>query len=178
MYRFALLLVVSLGLVACANNDKKISSWEVNDVYQSTIATPNGSGGKTYVGPSINTMDESNTYEMFNLRSEQSPQGAQTYELQVHLTYYSQIRNYDAANLENVPASTFKVISREAGLCEARGCMFKELLSIKLTDAFLKDHIKNGFQLDISSKSGISTVLFVPPQYLKGYLKAVDGTAY
>jgi hypothetical protein len=38
--------------------------------------------------------------------------------------------------------------------------------------------MKNGFQLDISSKSGISTVLFVPPQYIKGYLKAVDGTAY
>ena len=123
-------------------------------------------------------MDQSNTYEMFNLRSEQLSQGIKTYELQVHLTYFSQMRNYDAANLENVPASTFKVISREAGLCEARGCMFKELLSIKLTDAFLKDHMKNGFQLDISSKSGISTVLFVPPQYIKGYLKAVDGTAY
>ncbi len=62
MYRFAVLLVVSLGLIACANNDKKVSAWEVNDVYQSTIATPNASGGKTYVGPSINSMDEDNTY--------------------------------------------------------------------------------------------------------------------
>ena len=178
MYRFALLLAISLGLIACANNDKKISSWEVNDVYQSTIATPNGSGGKTYVGPSINTMDESNTYEMFNLRSDISPAGAKTYELQVHLTYFMQMRNYDSATLLNGPVSTFKVISREAGLCEARGCIFKELLSIQLTDAFLKERIKDGFQLNLSSKAGISTVVYVPPQYLKGYLKAVDGTNY
>ncbi len=178
MYRFALLLAVSLGLVACANNDKKISSWEVNDVYQSTIATPNSSGGKTYVGPSINTMDESNTYEMFNLRSEQSTNGAKTYELQVHLTYYTQMRNYDSASLLNGPATSFKVISREAGLCESRGCMFKELLSVKLSDEFLKQNMKEGFQLTVSSKAGVSTVVYIPPQYIKGYLKAVDGTAY
>lgn len=178
MYRYALLLVVSLGLVACANNDKKISSWEVNDVYQSTIATPNNSGGKTYIGPSINTMDEANTYEMFNLRSEQSSTGTKTYELQIHLTYYTQMRNYDSASLINGPVSSFKVISREAGLCEARGCLFKELVSIKLTDAFLKENIKEGFQLSLSSKAGVSTVIYIPSQYLKGYLKAVDGIAY
>ncbi|MBU3610713.1 hypothetical protein ICN32_09110 [Polynucleobacter wuianus] len=178
MYRFALLLAVSLGLVACANNDKKISSWEVNDVYQSTIATPNSSGGKSYIGPSINTTDESNTYEMFNLRSEQSANGAKTYELQVHLTYYTQMRNYDSASLLNGPVTSFKVISREAGLCESRGCMFKELLSVKLSDEFLKQNMKEGFQLTVSSKAGVSTVVYIPPQYIKGYLKAVDGTAY
>jgi hypothetical protein len=178
MYRIALLLVVSLGLTACANNDKKISSWEVNDVYQSTIATPNASGGKTYIGPSINTMDEANTYEMFNLRSEQTAQGVKSYELQVHLTYFMQMRNYDSATLLNEPVTSFKVISREAGLCEARGCLFKELVSVKLTDAFLKQNMKEGFQLNLSSKAGISTVVYVPPQYIKGYLTAVDGTNY
>jgi hypothetical protein len=178
MYRFAVLLVVSLGLIACANNDKKVSAWEVNDVYQSTIATPNASGGKTYVGPSINSMDEDNTYEMFNLRSELSPGGAKTYELQVHLAYFTKMRNYDSATLLNNPVSTFKVISAEAGLCEARGCAFKELLSIKLTDAFLKERMKEGFQLNLSSKAGVSTVIYVPPQYLKGYLQAVDGKNY
>jgi hypothetical protein len=178
MYRLALLLAVSLGLSACANNDKKISSWEVNDVYQSTIASPNGATGKTYIGPSINTMGEDNTYVMFNIRSEQPAQSGKTYELQVHLTYFTQMRNYDSATLLNGPATSFKVISREAGLCEARGCMFKELLSVKLTDAFLKQNIKEGFELTLSSKAGISTVVYIPAQYLKGYLKAVDGKAY
>ena len=69
MYRVALLITIALGISACANNDKKISSWEVNDVYQSTIVTPNpATGGKTFTGPSINTMDEANTYEMFKDR--------------------------------------------------------------------------------------------------------------
>ena len=179
MHRYVLLLIVSLGLIACANNDKKISSWEVNDVYQSTIVSPSQTTGlKTYTGPSINSMDESNTYQMFNLKAEQTKQGTKSYELLVHLTYFSQMRNYDAANLENVPSTTFKVISREAGMCEARGCMFKELLSIQVSDAFLKDHIKNGFQLNLSSKAGVSSTIFVPPQYLQGYLKAVDGKNY
>ena len=178
MYRFALLLAISCGLIACANNDKKISAWEVNDVYQSTIVTPNTSGGKAYVGPSINTMDEYNTYEMFNLRSEKTQQGVKSYELQVHLTYFTQMRNYDSATLLNGPVTTFKMISKEAGLCEARGCIFKELVSINMTDAFLKERVKDGFQLTLSSKAGISTVIYVPPQYLKGYLKAVDGINY
>jgi len=176
MFRIALLLVVSFGLLACANNDKKVGSWEINDVYQSTMVTPNPvTGEKTYIGPPINTMDAANTYEMFSLRSEQTKQGVKTYELLVHLTYFSQWRYYDSASLANAPAPTFKVISREAGVCEASGCTFKELLSISLTDAFLKDHLKNGFQMNISSKSGVKTDLYVPPQYIQGYLKAVDG---
>jgi hypothetical protein len=51
-------------------------------------------------------------------------------------------------------------------------------VSINLTDAFLKERVKDGFQLTLSSKAGISTVIYVPPQYLKGYLKAVDGINY
>ena len=177
--RLALLTSLVLGLSACANNDKKISSWEVNDVYQSTTITPNlATGGKTYLGPSINTMDEANTYEMFNLRTSETQQGVKTYELQVHLTYFNQVRDYNSANLINGPASNFKIISKEAGLCESRGCLFKELLSIQVTDAFLKQNIKNGFELKIGSKAGLTTVVFIPPQYIQGYLKAVDGIAY
>jgi hypothetical protein len=179
MYRFVLLIAVSFGLIACANNDKKIGGWEINDVYQSTIVTPDSASGlKVYIGPSINTMDGSNTYEMFNLRSDVNTKGVKTYELQVHLTYFSQARNYDSASLLDGPASSFKVISREAGLCEAQGCMIKELVSIKVTDAFLKNNMSEGFQLTLSSKSGASTVVYIPSQYIKGYLKAVDGKAY
>ncbi len=178
MHRLTLSLAVCLALIGCANNDKKISSWEVNDVYHSTIVTTNSAGGKSYLGPSINSMDEDNTYEMFSLRTEQSAQGEKTYELQIHLIYFKQVRNYDSASLLNGPVATFKVISKESGLCEARGCVFKELLSVKLSDAFLKQNMKEGFQLTLSSKAGVSTVVFVPPQYLKGYLKAVDGTNY
>jgi hypothetical protein len=73
--RLVLLLAISAGLVACNHNDRKISGWEINDVYHSTIITPNPStGGKIYQGPPINTMDEVNTYEMFSLRAEQSKQ--------------------------------------------------------------------------------------------------------
>ena len=176
IYRVVLLLAISAGLVACNHNDKKISGWEINDVYHSTIITPNSvTGGKTYQGPPINTMDEANTYEMFSLRAEQTKQGAKTYELVAQLTYFSQWRYYDSAILENTPASTFKVVGREAGACGERGCIFREVLSIQLTEAFLKDRMKKGFIMTVSSKSGIKTELYVPPQYIQGYLQAVNG---
>jgi hypothetical protein len=60
MYRIIVLLIVSLGLIACRGNDKVVSAWEINDVYQSTIVSSNPStGGKAYQGPPINTMDAS-----------------------------------------------------------------------------------------------------------------------
>ena len=174
--RVVLLLVISIGLVACNQNDRKVSGWEINDVYHSTIITPNpATGGKTYQGPPINTMDEANTYEMFSLRAEQPKQGAKSYELVAQLTYFSQWRYYDSAILENTPATTFKVVGREAGACGDRGCIFREVVSIQLPEAFIKDKMKKGFILTVSSKSGIKTELFVPPQYIQGYMQAVNG---
>ena len=176
MYRIIVLLIISLGLIACKSNDRVVSAWEINDVYRSTIISSNPSNGaKIYQGPPINTMDDANTFEMFNLRGEKSTQGAKTYELLVHLTYFAPWRYYESANLLNKPTSTFKVVSREAGVCEAQGCLFKEFMSIQMTDAFLREHMDKGFQVTISSKTGVSSNLFVPAQYLKGYLQAVDG---
>ncbi len=176
MYRIIVLLIVSLGLLACRSNDRVVSAWEINDVYRSTIISTNSTtGGKIYQGPPINTMDDANTFEMFSLRAEKSTQGAKTYELLVHLTYFAPWRYYESANLLNKPTSTFKVVSREAGVCEAQGCLFKELMSIQMTDAFLREQMNKGFQVTISSKTGVSSNLFVPAQYLKGYLQAVDG---
>ncbi|OWF64963.1 hypothetical protein B6A14_10145 [Polynucleobacter hirudinilacicola] len=176
MYRIIVLLIISLGLIACKSNDRVVSAWEINDVYRSTIISSNPSNGaKIYQGPPINTMDDANTFEMFSLRGEKSTQGAKSYELLVHLTYFAPWRYYESANLLNKPASTFKVVSREAGICDAQGCVFKELMSIQVTDTFLREQMDKGFQVTISSKTGVSSNLFVPAQYLKGYLQAVDG---
>ena len=175
IYRVVLLLAVC-GLVACNTNDKKISGWEMNDVYHSTIITPNAAtGGKTYQGPPINTMDEANTYEMFSLKAEQPSQGTKMYELNAQLTYFSQWRYYDSATLENMPATTFKVIGREAGACGDRGCIFREVISIQIPEAFLKDKMKQGFIITLSAKNGMKTELFMPPQYIQGYMQAVNG---
>ena len=176
IYRVVLLLAIASGLAACNHNDRKISGWEINDVYHSTIITPNAvTGGKTFQGPPINTMDEANTYEMFSLRAEQPKQGPKTYELVAQLTYFSQWRYYDSASQEGTPSTTFKVVGREAGACGERGCIFREVLSVQLTEAFLKDRMKKGFILTVSSKSGIKTELFVPAQYIQGYMQAVNG---
>ncbi|QWD60937.1 hypothetical protein [Polynucleobacter sp. MWH-UH35A] len=175
IYRVALLLAIC-ALAACNMNDRKISGWEVNDVYHSTIITPNSAtGGKTYQGPPINTMDEANTYEMFSLKAEQDKQGSKTYELIAQLTYFSQWRYYDSATQEGAPATSFKVVGREAGACGDRGCIFREVVSIQLPGTFIKDKAKTGFIITLSSKTGVKTDLFVPPQYIQGYMQAVNG---
>lgn len=176
IYRIALLLTVSAGLLACNQNDKKISGWEINDVYHSTIITPTSNSGKTFQGPPINTMDADNTYEMFSLKADQSAPGTKTYELLAQLTYFSQWRFYESATLEGTPSTNFKVVGREAGACGDRGCIFRELLSIQLTESFLKDRAKKGFIITISSKTGVKTDLFVPPQYIQGYMQAIAGS--
>ena len=177
MFRIFLLLAVAVGLLACRSNDKVVGAWEINDVYRSTIISTNPSNGaKTYQGPPINTLDAANTYEMFSLRAEQSKQGAKTYELLVQLTYFSPWRYYESANLLNKPTNPFKVVAREAGVCEQQGCVYKELMAIQITDTFLREHMNKGFQVTISSKTGVSSDLFVPAQYITGYLKAVDGS--
>ena len=178
MYRIIFLLAISLGLVACSNNDKKVSGWEINDVYHSTIITPNpANNSKSYQGPPINSMDEANTYQMFSIRGDRSSQGVKTFEVLAQLTYFSQWRYYDSASLIGSPLNTFKVVSREAGACGDRGCIFRELLSISVTEAFLKEHLDKGFQMSLSAKSGNQSILYIPPQYIKGYLMAVDGSA-
>ena len=119
MYRIIFLIAVSIGLIACRGNDKVVSAWEVNDVYHSVlVAQDPATGGKIYQGPSINTMDAANTYEMFSLRSLKAKDGTISYELLVQLTYYNKWRYYDAATVRNKPTSSFKVLSREAGICE------------------------------------------------------------
>lgn len=176
IYRIVLLFTVSACLLACNQNDKKISGWEINDVYHSTIITPTATGGKTFQGPPINTMDADNTYEMFSLKADQSTQGTKSYELLAQLTYFSQWRFYESATLEGTPSTNFKVVAREAGACGDRGCIFRELLSIQLNEAFIKDHIKKGFIITISSKAGVKSDLFVPPQYIQGYMQAIAGS--
>jgi hypothetical protein len=177
MLRVIALLFVLIGLAACSSNDKVVGGWEVNDVYRSTIVSTNPStGGKVFQGPPINTMDAANTYEMFSLKAEQNQQGAKTYELLVMLTYFSPWRYYESASLLNKPADQFKLVAREAGACEQQGCIFKELMTIQLTDAFVREHSDHGFQVTISSKTGVSSDIFVPAQYIKGFLKAVSGT--
>jgi hypothetical protein len=176
LFRIIFLIAVTAGLAACNMNDRKISGWEINDVYHGTIITPNPMGsGKIYQGPPINTMDDSNTYEMYSLRMNQTQQGQNNYELVAQLTYFSKWRYYDSATQEGVPATTFKVVGREAGACGDRGCIFREVLSIQIPETFLKDRSSKGFIITISSQSGISSNLFVPPQYIQGYMQAVKG---
>jgi len=175
MYRIIFVFIAALGLASCSNTEKKINAQESYDVYISTIENRNPQTNEiAFAGPSINTMDQNNTFERYSLRTDQAQGGVKTYELLALLTYYSNWRYYDSATLENTPTTTFKVISREAGTCQEQGCVFKELMSIKLTDDFLHQHIDHGFQISISSKTGVKSDLFVPAQYIKGFLKAVD----
>jgi hypothetical protein len=166
MYRIAFFLLLTMGLVACHNNEK------------ATMASPSPlNGEKVYVGPSINTMDDANTFEMYSLVSEASAQGSKSYQLMVLLTYFKEWRYYDSATLENNPATTFKSVSREAGVCDDRGCIFKELMSIRLTDAFCATILKKVFRSAFHQKLALRVISSYPPNIFRATSKQSMGRA-
>ena len=175
MKRILFAVVLATTLAACSSNDKRVNAEETQAVYMTTRLMPATSGGKAYIGPHINSMDDENTYQMYNLSSVVNSQGVASYQLVVLLTYYKKYRYYESANVNNKPSSTFKVISREEGVCAQEGCAFKELLGIDMSEQYLQGHVEHGFEVAISSKVGNKSVLYVPGPYIKGFLAAMKG---
>jgi hypothetical protein len=170
------LLGAIASMSACSNNDRRVNAEEAHAVYATTRLIPDApTGVKNYLGPNMNTMGEQNTYQMYSLESSTKQPGATSYRLVVLLTYFTKWRYYDSAMLENVPATTFKVISREEGVCDDRGCLFKELMAIELTPEFMTQNSKKGFQIEIKAKTGDTNVLYVPGPYIQGFMAAVTG---
>lgn len=174
---FLLTLVGAIaGISACSNNDRRVNAEEAHAVYATTRLIPDAPAGvKNYLGPNMNTMGDQDTYQMYSLENTTKPSGVTSYRLVVLLTYFTKWRYYDSATLENVPATTFKVISREAGVCDDRGCIFKELMAIDLTPEFMSQNSKKGFQIEIKAKTGDTNVLYVPGPYIQGFMAAVTG---
>ncbi|SNX29395.1 hypothetical protein SAMN06295945_1771 [Polynucleobacter meluiroseus] len=176
LFLATLLCAAITGLTACSNPDKLVNEQESQSVYMATRSSSEvTAGSKNFIGPHINSMGDQNTYQMYSLEGTTNQQGATSYRLVIMLTYFTKWRYYDAANLENVPNKTFNVISREAGICNDRGCIFKELMAITLTPEFLASHAKTGFQLEIKSQAGNSNNIYVPAPYIQGFMAAVSG---
>jgi hypothetical protein len=175
---FFLLALFSMvaGISGCSNHDKQVDAEEAHAVYATTRLIPDAPVGmKNYLGPTVNSMGDQNTYQMYSLESSSKQPGMNSYKLVVLLTYFTKWRYYDSAMLENVPTTTFKVISREAGVCDARGCIFKELMAIDLTPEFMTKYSKTGFQIEIKAQTGNSNVLYVPAPYIQGFMAAATG---
>ena len=176
MKRFALCLVLIGGLCACShNNDPQIKADEAQAVYFATSLVNNGnSNTQSYVGPTINTMDANNTDQTFGLQAQKTAQGTKNYQLMVLLIYPNNWRLYDSASLVNQDKVTFNVVSREDGGCINGRCLMREMMAISLTEDFLIQHAKTGFQVNIHAQRGGESVLFVPSPYIIGFMDAAD----
>ena len=176
MKRLALCLALIGGLCACShNNDPQIKAYEAQAVYLDTVLAKNGnSNTQSYVGPTINTMDANNTDQTFGLQAQKTAQGTKNYQLMVLLVYPNNWRLYDSASLVNQDKVTFNVVSREAGACFNGRCLMREMMAISLTEDFLIQHAKTGFQVNIHAQRGGESVLFVPSPYIIGFMDAAD----
>jgi hypothetical protein len=92
----------------------------------------------------------------------------------VLLVYPNNWRLYDSASLVNQDKVTFNVVSREAGACFNGRCLMREMMAISLTEDFLIQHAKTGFQVNIHAQRGGESVLFVPSPYIIGFMDAAD----
>ena len=99
------------------------------------------------------------------------------HQLNLSLSYNSKNkRNYYAAKFcdrwNNCDDSSqeINVISVNASNCKNNSCVYKEIISLELTDTFLRDSIKKGFSMRLMSKKKTNSIK-IPKAYLMGYLK-------
>ena len=100
-----------------------------------------------------------------------------SHQLNLSLTYNSKNkRNYNSVKFcdkwNNCDELTQKinVISVNASNCKNNSCVYKEIISLELTDTFLRDSIKKGFSMRLMSKKKTNSIK-IPKAYLMGYLK-------
>ena len=100
-----------------------------------------------------------------------------SHQLNLSLSYNSKNkRNYNSVKFcdkwNNCDELTQKinVISVNASNCKNNSCVYKEIISLELTDTFLRDSIKKGFSMRLMSKKKTNSIK-IPKAYLMGYLK-------
>jgi hypothetical protein len=100
-----------------------------------------------------------------------------SHQLNLSLTYNSKNkRNYNSVKFcdkwNNCDELTQKinVISVNASNCKNNSCVYKEVISLELTDSFLIDSIEKGFSMRLMSKKKTNSIK-IPKAYLMGYLK-------
>ena len=100
-----------------------------------------------------------------------------SHQLNLSLSYNSKNkRNYNSVKFcdkwNNCDELTQKinVISVNASKCKNNSCVYKEIISLELTDSFLRDSIKKGFSMRLMSKKKTNSIK-ISKAYLMGYMK-------
>lgn len=103
-------------------------------------------------------------------------QGARlnSHQLYINIWYHSgSWRFYESASFEGGQKADIQKISRDVASCQTYFCNYDEHFGISLTESFLRQHEKRGFEVRVEAKSGHKNVLTVPAEYIQGYLLAV-----
>ena len=156
---------------------------ESNKIAEMVIAS---NDGLIFTGPEIsntisNILSTSPVLQNYYLKgSKSSKNGALKHKLNITYSYNSNKgRNYSSANLcdewmrcEGVTslAQELIVTSSKGTNCIASGCEFKEEMTLKLTDNFLKESINKGFTIRLNAKRK-SNKIKVSKAYLMAYLQ-------
>ena len=100
-----------------------------------------------------------------------------SHQLNLSLSYnsknkrnYNSVKFCDKWNNCDELNRTINVISVNASNCKNNSCVYKEIISLELTDTFLRDSIKKGFSMRLMSKKKTNSIK-IPKAYLMGYLK-------
>ncbi len=168
------LIAAGILLSACASHEIVISSDEVASVAKATqIKTSTTDQSVTYIGPEIFTVGADNTSLQFWLVATKNSHGHVTYRAVGKLVYLNGMREYQSAQIVNGATVPFKSINRMAGPCGSMGCEFGEEVSIELSEDFLVQKKKTGFEINVSSKKGVTNTLFYSISYLTGYMSVL-----
>jgi hypothetical protein len=163
-------LVVALIVSGCAANvEMKASS-----IADATYATSNKHESTSWVeGPFISSSIFENNQHSYYMRTLIQNRDHNAIQHQIYVSalfgdwaFLSNAQSY-GASLDVIK------IDRRFETCTRFGCAIREDVAINLPDAVLRTYVSTGFGALISGRSG-SVEIFIPSEYILGYLQKLD----
>lgn len=170
-------VVASVGLIGCTGA-KNYSPNEIANLVK--IESSEFDDKATIVGPKIQTTHSEGLLSIyhndFRLRGWKSKNSNQptSFQLYIQVEY---VRGswafFQSASFVGGKTVDLTKIKRDVSSCSSgSGCIYSEIVGLEVKVPFLEKQKSSGFRVRLNSKSGATTVLEVPANYIQGYLSA------
>lgn len=169
-------VVVALCLSACVSpaGYQKLGVDEI--ARQVEIQDSEFDRQKTVVGPAIFEPVGLFASQRYRLRGWiRKDGGEERHQLYVTITYdLSGWAFFERASFLVGEPRPLDLIGRDVGSCTRYGCTHVETVGVSFDRAYLEAHRGDGLRIRLDAKSGATTVITVPPNYVAAYLSVVD----
>ncbi|WHI46768.1 hypothetical protein ACJJIE_03610 [Microbulbifer sp. TRSA001] len=173
-------LTLAVILLAGCSSVTHLSQRTAGEVREAvSIQADKENSGTQFSGPKLQATTDGSDLNLYyyNLRAFDPTDNEPTkYHLQVFITYRRAWRHYESAELSGgQPVETAPINKSVLQCVSGNECMLEEALDIALTEEQILASVRNRdkLKLKLRAKSGHSSTIEVPANYLLGFYAAV-----